>query len=77
MTQGGQDADRQHGFPQPHHEKMFIEMGLSVSVFYTNNKQGLQDHAFPIFSWSHEQEHYGFILVRAPRAKVIALRLVV
>jgi hypothetical protein len=45
----------------------------TLGVFCTGNKQGLQDHVFPVLSWSHEEEHRGFILVQAPIAEVIAL----
>jgi hypothetical protein len=48
-----------------------------VNVFCTGNKHGLQDRAFPISSWFHEQEHYGFVLVQAPLANVTALRPIV
>jgi hypothetical protein len=33
------------------------EMTPTIGVFCTDNKQGLQDHVFPVSSWSHEQEH--------------------
>jgi hypothetical protein len=41
-----------------------------VGVFYTDDKQGLQDHAFPVLSWSHKQEHQGSFLVQAPLSEV-------
>jgi hypothetical protein len=45
----------------------------TINIFYTGNKRGPQDHAFPDLSWSHKQEHHGFILVQAPLEVVIAL----
>jgi hypothetical protein len=45
----------------------------TIGVFYTDNKQGLQDHVFSVLSLPHEQEHCEFILVQAPLAEVISL----
>jgi hypothetical protein len=50
---------------------------VSVIVFCTDNKQGLQDHTFLVLSWTHEQEHQGFILVQTPHDEVIVLRTTV